>query len=960
MRALKVANPMRIPRIILLFCAWYSVSIQAQEPPLAPDVRLVPGIRATRWLRYVNPTGVSVEVSGTWNQWSRGFPMIRTNQNLFVLDVSTLPIEKPGRYEFKFIVNGQWEPGDNRLLVINDNRMLERPPDVVLAARLDGRDEISVYLKRPLADARGIRAALEPSVPIRDVQVIPGQPDKMLRGYLLAGPTLKFIFDESVYGVNLPPTATVTVAGNFNWWNPDGGRNGVWQLEDADDDGVWELAVPADGLPFPENEPFPMFRFVIEKSNWMNVPPAAPNRVRDPNGNINLKLDFNEPGVSIVKIFTTEPLNLSETYNVVLDGLAERRVRQVLSVGKLLDSITTTKELGAHLNKARGYTTYRLFAPRATRVTLNLFATPEYEVQRPAYRRLPPAERYPMIKDEADGVWEISLLGLDTGRFYSFNVDGPQGDGEAFNGQALVSDPYSFASAHSMNNSIVIDRAATNQWFGGWTATDWTIPRREDLVIYEAHVRDLTIHPSSGVPPNLRGTYEGVLATLGTGTGLDHLKALGVNAIEFLPTSEFENNTRDYGWGYNTVHFFAPEASYGRQPLRGSQYYEFKRMVDGLHRAGFAVLKDVVYNHVGGPNLFSMIDKKYFFRLTPDYKFINFSACGNDVRSEAPMMRRFIVDNILYWMREHKVDGFRFDLAELIDMDTMRQIEKEARALNPDVILISEPWSIRGQNKERLRGTGWSAWNNDFRYAAKDFARGRADREWMKKVITGSTEIWTANPLQAVNYVESHDDMALVDELSLRPDRNGKYVQSYEVAMNKLAVTVLFTSLGIPMINEGQEFLRSKYGISNTYNKGDAVNAIRWTDRERPLASEAMRYYKALIALRQSEAGRAFRVNQTPPAGYYEWITPPGESRAMGYIVNGRHQHPGRAFVVLLNASDNPVNFSVPLPLGSWRVIGDNVDINLTGMAGFPPYSGGQTVSLKVGGVKTLILMDGF
>ncbi|HMP75137.1 MAG TPA: alpha-amylase family glycosyl hydrolase [Kiritimatiellia bacterium] len=944
----------------LLGWALAAGTLTAQEPPLSPDVRLIPGERPTRWLRYVHTTGTQVEISGTWNQWARAFPLVRTNQQLFVIDITKLPLEKPGRYEFKFIVDGQWEPGENRALVVNDNRQLERPPDVVLAARLDARDEITVYLKRPVANPEAIRASLEPAVPVRGVRFAPGSPEVMARGYLIAGPTLKFQFDEKLYGVNIPPSALVTVAGNFNWWNPDGGRGGVWQLHDEDDDGVWELALPLEGLPYPESDPFPMFRFVINGDQWMTAPGQAPNRIRDPNGNINLKLDPNDGGVPTIKILTAEPMSLSTSYNVVLDGVADRRVRQILSVGRLLDSITTTKELGAHLNKARGITTYRLFAPRATAVHLNLFTTPGFEVHTPTHRRLPPAERYPMIKDETDGVWEINLLGLDTGKYYSFNVDGPQGDGEAFNAQAYISDPYSFASAHSMNNSIVVDREATNQWFGGWTATNWKTPRLEDLVIYEAHVRDLTIHPSAGVQPNLRGTYEGVLATLGTGAGLDHIRDMGFNAIEFLPTCEFENNTRDYGWGYNTVHFFAPEASYGRQPLRASQYYEFKRMVDGLHRAGFAVLKDVVYNHVGGPNLFAMIDKKYFFRLTPDYRFINFSACGNDVRTEAPMMRRFIVDNILYWMREHKVDGFRFDLAELIDMETMRQIEREARALNPDVILISEPWSIRGQNKEKLRGTTWSAWNNDFRYAAKDFARGKADREWMKKVITGSTEIWAANPLQAVNYVESHDDMALADELSLRPDRNGKYATAYEAGMNKLAVTVLFTSLGIPMVNEGQEFLRSKYGISNTYNKGDAVNAIRWDDRDEPLAKAVMAYYRDLISLRRSDAGRAFRVTQTPPPGYYEWLTPPDEPRAMGYIVNGRAQHPGRGFVVLLNGGDNPVTFNVPLPPGRWRVVGNHDVVQLDGLSAYPQLVGGQSHNLLVGGIKSLILMNGF
>lgn len=945
---------------LLLLALLFVSSATAQEPPLTADLRFVPGVKATRWLSFASSVGQTVEVAGMWNQWTNAVPMIQTNKDLFVLDISSLPITRPGHYEYKFIVNGQWEPGDNREFVVNDDLLLERPPDAVLSAHLDAREEITVYLRKPLADGQNLRVAVEPEVPVREVEVISGNPDSRIRGYLIAGNTLKFIFDEQLYGVNIPTGTLVSVAGNFNWWNPDGGRGGVWRLKDDDDNGVWELAVPLDGLPYPENEPYPMFRFVLNGNRWMDAPHAAPNRVRDPNGNINMKVDFNESGISLIKVHTTTPLSLSKTYNVVIDGLVTQRVREVVSVGKLLDSITTKKELGSHLDKARGTTIYRLFAPRATSVTLNIFTTPEYEVQKPVYRRLTPAERYPMIKDESNGVWEIRLVGLDTGKYYSFNVDGPQGYGEAFNRQAFISDPYAFAVAHSMNNSIVMDREATNEWFGGWTATDWKAPQREDMIIYETHIRDLTIHPSAGVPPNLRGTYAGLLATLGTGAGLDHLKQMGINTIELLPVNEFENGARDYGWGYNTTHFYAPEASYAHQPLKGSQFYEFKTMVDGLHRAGFAVLLDVVYNHVGGPNLFSMIDKKYFFRLTPDYKFINFSACGNDVRSEAPMMRRFIVDNILYWMREHRVDGFRLDLAELIDMETMRQIEREARALNPDVILISEPWSIRGQNKEKLRGMWWGAWNNDFRYAAKDFARGRADREWMKKIIAGSTEIWAANPLQAVNYLESHDDMALVDELSLREDHNGKYVQPYEVDLNKLAASVLFTSLGMPMLNEGQDFLRSKYGISNTYDKGDAVNGIRWTDRDRPLAAEAMNYYRDLIAMRQSEQGRSFRIRLTPPADYYTWITPPGEPRALGYIVNAGHQLPGRAFAVLLNGSENTVSFQTPLPPGNWRVIGDHTSINLDGLPGYPPYQGGESVNFRVNSVKSMILMDGF
>lgn len=940
-----------------LTLGWAGVTF-AQEPPLSPAVRLVPGLKPTPWLRYVNPTATVAEVSGTWNQWTRGTPMTLQNGQ-FVLDVRKLPIPRPGRYEYKFVANGSWEMGDNRVLFINDDRVLERPPDVVLSARLDARDEINIHLKQPVADERRLSVKLEPDVPVRSVRVIPGLGDVRVRGYVMAGGIIKFMLDEKVYGLDLAPDAKVAVAGNFNDWNGSGGRFGIWSLHDDDNDNLWELAIPFEGLNFPEHEKYLTFRFVLDGSRWLDVPKQAGNATPDAHGNLNLRADPEQPGATVLQVITEQPLNLSTAYNLVLDGVADRRVRQVVSPGRALDGLQSTKELGAVLDRARGVTTYRLFAPRARSVHLCLFDTPEYEVQRPSYRRLEPAERYPMWKDEADGVWELSLLGLDTGAYYSFNVDGPTGDGEAFNGMAFLGDPYAVSAAHAHNNTIVIDRAATNEWFGGWTDEGWKTPKLEDIIIYEAHVRDLTIHPSSGVAPQLRGTYEGVLASLGTGTGLDHIRDLGCNMVELLPVSEFENGTRDYGWGYNTVYFFSPEASYGRQPLKGSQFYEFKKLVNGLHRAGLGVILDVVYNHVGGPNVFSLIDKKYFFRLTPDYRHLNFSGCGNDVKSEAPMMRRLIVDNVLYWMREHKVDGFRFDLAELIDLKTLMAVRDEARKVNPDVILIAEPWSLRAQNKEQLRGTGWSAWNNDFRYAAKDFARGKADREWVKRTIVGSVDIWTENPLQAVNYVESHDDMALVDELSLRPDRNGKYVQSYEVAMNKLAVTLLFTSLGVPMINEGQEFLRSKYGISNTFDKGDAVNALRWTDRERPLAAEALAYYKALIALRQSPQGAAFRVKQRAPDGYYQWINPDNR-RALGYIVNAPRIHAGHGFVVMANASDDVVPYAFNLPEGRWRVISDGTKVDLNGLPNFEVLTGPRATTIKVPGMRSLILMDGF
>lgn len=305
------------------------------------------------------------------------------------------------------------------------------------------------------------------------------------------------------------------------------------------------------------------------------------------------------------------------------------------------------------------------------------------------------------------------------------------------------------------------------------------------------------------------------------------------------------------------------------------------------------------------------------------------------------------------------MNGFRFDLAELIDLETMMAIRDAARAVNPKVLLISEPWSFRGENKAQLTGTGWSAWNNDFRYACKDFVAGRGDREWMRNCIFGSVDTWASDPLQPVNYVESHDDMTLADELCTAPGHDGRNLIESDVKQNRLAATLIFTSLGIPMLAEGQEFLRSKRGISNSYNKGDVINALNWEDRDRPLAREALAYYRGLIQLRNSPKGASFRVAERPPPSYYKWLRP-NEKHALGYIVNAPQMHKGNGFIVLVNASADPVNFAVPVPAGTWRMIGDGETLNPDGLEGKPVVSRPRKASISVPGISSVILMDGF
>ncbi|HNR94668.1 MAG TPA: alpha-amylase family glycosyl hydrolase [Kiritimatiellia bacterium] len=945
---------MRVKRLI--WAVLLVAGLSRADVILTPSFRALPGeTEPTPWLLYRNVMATGVVVCGSWSDWSTNHAMILTN-GIWQLDVR--PLELPfGQHRYKFVVNGQWEPGADRFFYASGDNLLEKPSDWIVRAAIQDRRRIEVFLKNPLASGAGLEVRLEPGPGLEEWHFASGAEGGRRQGYAVVQQLVSFYFDEKLYGLDISSTTLVTVAGNFNGWNPQGGDR--WRLTDPDNDGIWEGTAHIQGLRPPAGEREMAFKFVLNGKEWLPVLETAPNVLDDGRGNANLHLDLGARGSSSLIITTAEDIDLSFPPVVAIDGLQPRTVRQAATPGELLDKMFSDKPLGVTLDKEQGATTYRIFAPRAREVHLCLFDLPQYEIHKPAYKRLKPSERYPLWKDPADGVWEITLMGLDEGRWYSFNVDGPRGEGEGFYPEGQIGDPYARAAAHAENNTIVIDPDAPNKWFKGWTDQDFVTPPLQDIVIYEAHVRDLTAHPSSGVPAPLRGLYEGIAATSGTGTGLDHIRDMGFNAIELLPVCEFNNGERDYNWGYSTVFYFAPEASYAQEPVRGSQYYEFKALVNELHRQGFAVILDVVYNHVGSPNIFHMLDKKYYFRLNADYSYINFSGCGNDVRTEAPMMRRLITDNIRYWMEEFHVDGFRLDLAELIDMDTMLAIRDTALSINTNAILISEPWSFRGENKQELKGTGWSAWNNDFRYAAKDFVSGRHNRDWLQKQIFGSVETWAADPLQPVNYLESHDDMALADELCTRPDRDGRNLQQADVDVNRLAATILFTSLGVPMVAEGQEFLRSKHGHHNTYDKGDGVNALNWKDRDRPMAAEAMAYYRGLSRLRGSPQGAAFRVRSRPPADYFQWILPP-HPQLLGYIVNAGRVHDGASFIVLLNASSSHGTFPITFPEGQWKQISDGRRLDMAGLPGAPVIKAPVSTPIPVPGLHAAIFMDGF
>jgi pullulanase/glycogen debranching enzyme len=661
------------------------------------------------------------------------------------------------------------------------------------------------------------------------------------------------------------------------------------------------------------------------------------------------------------------------------------------AAGTIPDSLVSGKALGCTV--AASGTTFRLFAPRATHVALVLYDRVEDEE----------GQTIPMVRD-THGVWEYHSLGKLTGKCYGYRVAGPQGPGEMFDSTIVIADPYSRAVAsraeyHQRSKTLILDTSYK------WEGDTWIAPAdHNSLVIYEAHLRDLTAHPSSGV--KARGTYAGLLEKGKTG-GLSYLKELGVNAVEFLPLQKFgvteipykdssvaddngETNTwnpyeRNH-WGYMTSYLFAPEPYYASDGTlqrgaysgaAGRAVREFKDLVKGLHREGIAVLMDVVYNHVSqyDYNPFKYIDKRYYFRLDSAGRFIKASGCGNDFKTESPMARRLIVESVKYWMREYHIDGFRFDLATLIDRETCREIIAEARKINPNVIIIAEAWGGGGYDPPGFSDLGWASWNDQIRNGVKGqnpdnglgFIFGKFQDKNTKKrfqsYLTGTLREdggMYVKKEHSINYLESHDDNTLGDFIRLGTgeakqgaviaDRDANAALSpRQLALNKLAALYLFASQGPIMIHEGQEYARSKVIAAgavpdpqngtidhNSYNKDNETNYLNYAHRD--LNRGLFDYYRGLIGLRKARpalanAGKkAVTFFDTKDDFFIAFkVKPAGKAKPMIVLLNGNPEKAG----------------SIKLPKGAWSVLADGTAASATGLGttvsgtiAVPPTSG--------------------
>lgn len=660
---------------------------------------------------------------------------------------------------------------------------------------------------------------------------------------------------------------------------------------------------------------------------------------------------------SLWEIETAEDLQIDTSYELLIGNACF-----ALLPGAFLDEFRSSLPLGCNVENDRFV--FRVFAPRASKVTLLVFETHD----------APDGKVYSMQKD-ADGVWESRIGDNLYGKFYGYRINGPRGVSEKFDPAVIIADPYSRAVAsknHYLHPARTLILPPDDfDWEGD---NGISIPQ-QDLIIYEAHLRDLTMHPSSGIDEKLRGSYRGFIQDDRRG-GIAWLKKLGVNAVELLPVQGFGtfelpykdestqvlNTWNPYGknhWGYMTNYFFAPEAFYATDGSNkpgewngtdGRQVREMKELVKSLHNNGIAVLLDVVYNHVSqyDQNPFRYLDNHYYFRLNESGGYYNDSGCGNDFKSERVMSRRMIIDSLIYWMKEYHIDGFRFDLAHILDWETCEQIRDELLKVNPNVILIAEPWG-GGYDPTGFSNRDWAAWNDKIRNGLKgwdpEHDRGFIFGEWQGENNLGSLQNFVLGTLQqnggpfakaahAINYLESHDNHTLGDFIRIglgevdphKPieDLNAhSRLTPKQLRLNKLAALALSCAQGPVMFHEGQEYARSKIIAQtdapdvavghidhNSYEKDDETNWLNFDHAEEN--QELVEYYRGLIALRK--AHRALRYAQPEHIHFAKT----NDSLFLAYLIEAE----GESILVALNGNMQEVQ-DIDLPDGEWALYVD-------------------------------------
>ena len=625
-------------------------------------------------------------------------------------------------------------------------------------------------------------------------------------------------------------------------------------------------------------------------------------------------------------ITTKENLDIAATVTVALQGYGEKvAVPTAVFDTPAFEAKYTYggDDLGATLHD--GSTTFKVWAPTASRVALNLFEAGDG------------GEAYATVDMEKalQGVWTADY-DCGHGTYYTYTVTTAMGTQEAV-------DPYARAVGVNGDRGMVIDLASTDPEGFRDEAFDSGLASYRDAVIWEVHVRDFSNRIAASKYPGkyLAFTETGLTNDSGLPVGVDYLKDLGITHVHLQPVYDFatvdETTSDTFNWGYDPKNYNAPEGSYSTDPWHGEvRVNEFKRMVQALHENGLAVVMDVVYNHTYSQDSnLNRIVPYYYYRYTAAGDSSNGSGCGNETASERRMFRKYMVDSVTYWQQEYHIDGFRFDLMALHDVDTMQAIEKAVHKNDPRALLYGEGWTggatPLSDKKQATQGNiskvkasegaiGAVAVFNDairdglkgsvFDEKAKGWISGNATKGTANQVLFGITggnhtgASWKVDDALMINYMSCHDNRTLWDILK-NADPSASVAQ--RLSMNRLGASLIFMSRGTPFLLAGEEMLRTKGGNHNSYNASDAVNNIDWDAlKEDSDAYAMMQTYRQLIALRKANP---WLYNGTVTGEVLE-----GSAIAASYTVDG-------ALVGYLVANPGEAPMTVTLPDGDWTAL---------------------------------------
>ena len=567
------------------------------------------------------------------------------------------------------------------------------------------------------------------------------------------------------------------------------------------------------------------------------------------------------------------------------------------------------------------------------------------------------------MKAGKEGVWQVEKKGDLNGQFYTFNIK----VGEKWLGET----PGIMAKAVGVNGrrGAILDLSVTNP--EGW-AQDVRpqLKADADIILYEMHHRDFSVDTSSGIEHKgkfIALTEEGSKNPKGESTGIDHLKELGVTHVHLLPSYDYASvdetalDKNVYNWGYDPQNYNVPDGSYATDPYEPAvRIKEFKQMVQALHRAGIRVVLDVVYNHTFNTedSNFEHTVPGYFYRQNPDGTFANGSGCGNETASNRPMMRKFMIESVLHWAKEYHLDGFRFDLMGIHDIETMNEIRKVLDEVDPTIFIYGEGWAasqpqMSSDSLAMKANTHLMPRIAAFSDEIRDGLRGQwsdntkgaflvglpGNEESVKFGIVGeinhpqvnndsvnySKAPWAAQPTQMISYVTCHDDMCLVDRLKAT---NPKNISKVELArLDKLAQTAVFTSQGVPFIYAGEEVMRDKKGVHNSYNSPDSINAIDWN--QKTIHRDVFDYYCGLIALRKAHP--AFRMGDADMVRRNLEFLPVSQSNVIAFHLK-EHANGDAWGDIIVTLNSNKKAVEVAVPEGDYTIVCRDGKIDLNGM----------------------------